>query len=70
MDKALIIESLVNTSDATLQRRRAYVPSLIEPAALRGGGFFFWASGGARSLLQLVGSSPSDDFAKDRMTSL
>ena len=33
-------------------------------------GFFFWASDGARSLLQLVGSSPSDDFAKDRMTSL
>ena len=31
----------VNTGDATLQRRRAYCTSLIEPAALRGGGFFW-----------------------------
>jgi hypothetical protein len=45
----LIIESLVNTSDATLQRRRAYVPSLIEPAALRGGGFFLGKKLGDRT---------------------
>ena len=48
----------------------AYVPSLKNPLPFGVAGFFFWASGGARSLLQVVGSSPSDDFAKDRMTSL